>query len=137
MRLHKIDGVENTAVDHGKVTLVTDETFAAEVIEAELPVLVDFKADWCGPCKRMAPVFAQLAEEYDGKLKFAQVDVDESPGVANAAQVRSIPTFALLKGNVMVATGVGAMPPAQMRDWIEQALARIPAAQLQAITPAG
>ena len=110
----------------GPVPEVNDETFVAAVLEAGLPVLVDFKAQWCGPCKFMGPIFAQLAPEYASRLKFVKVDVDASPAVANALHIQSIPTFALFNGRKMVATGVGAMPAADLRRWIEAALARVP-----------
>ncbi len=106
---------------------VSDETFVAEVLDAELPVLVDFMAQWCGPCKMMGPIFAEAAVEYVGRVKFVKVDVDACPQVAGALQIRSIPTFALFAGNQAVAAGVGAMRAADLRRWIDEALTRVPA----------
>lgn len=106
------------------VVAVTDQTFVHEVIEAETPVLVDFWATWCGPCKFMAPIFASLATQYEGKVKFAKVDVDENPEVSMALQIQSIPTFAMFKGNTVVSAGVGARREEDMRKWIDQALAQ-------------
>ena len=104
----------------GQVVLVSDDNFVPEVLEAGTPVLVDFMAQWCGPCKVMGPVFAELAPEYKDRVKFAKVDVDESPGVAGALEIRSIPTFALFRGNTVYAMGVGAMRPQDLRTWIER-----------------
>jgi thioredoxin 1 len=106
---------------------VSDESFVAEVLDAGLPVLVDFMAQWCGPCKMMGPIFAEVAVEYAGRVKFVKVDVDASPQVAGALQISSIPTFALFAGNQAVAAGVGAMRAADLRRWIDEALTRIPA----------
>ena len=69
---------------NGKVNVINDDSFIAEVLEVDTPVLVDFMATWCGPCKMMGPIFEQIAPEYEGKVKFAKLDVDESPGVAGA-----------------------------------------------------
>jgi thioredoxin 1 len=112
----------NGKTQEGQVVALSDDTFINEVLEAETPVLVDFMAQWCGPCKYMGPVFAELAPEYTGKVKFAKLDVDESPGVAGALQVQSIPTFMLFSGNTLVAAGAGAMRPHDLRSWIDRGL---------------
>jgi thioredoxin 1 len=125
-----MDNIEksvNGKSDDGPVVVLSDDTFIEEVLGAETPVLVDFMATWCGPCKYMGPVFAGLAPEYEGKVKFAKLDVDESPGVASALQVNSIPTFMLFKQNTLVAAGVGAMQPPDLRTWIDSALERLAA----------
>src|SRR5829696_9242725 len=105
---------------NGSVVVVSDDTFVTEVLSADTPVLVDFMATWCGPCKIMGPVFASMAPEYSGRVKFAKVDVDENPDIAGLLGIESIPTFVLFSRNVPVAAGVGAMPPDDLREWIEE-----------------
>jgi thioredoxin len=107
------------------VVVLSDATFVPEVIEADIPVLVDFMAQWCGPCKRMGPVFADLAPEYSGTVKFAKLDVDANPEVAGALSIESIPTFMLIYRRTILAMGVGAMPPQALRDWLAEGLARM------------
>ncbi|MGC9441614.1 thioredoxin family protein [Streptomyces sp. WG5] len=89
---------------------VTDADFAAEVIEAELPVLVEFTADWCPPCRQMAPVLSALAEEEGDRLRVVQLDVDRNPETTNAYKVLSMPTFMVFRGGEPVKSMVGARP---------------------------
>ncbi|MFT4702759.1 MAG: thioredoxin 1 [Bradymonadia bacterium] len=103
------------------VTEITDDTLEAEVLGSELPVLIDFYADWCGPCKRLAPILDQLSEEYDGTVKFVKVDVDKNPGTSQAFQVKSMPTMILMKDGQPVDGMVGAQPKAA----IEEMLAKV------------
>lgn len=105
---------------------VSDATFGAEVLEAGMPVLVDFMAQWCGPCRFMGPIFTEVAPAYAGRVKFVKVDVDASPEVAAALGITSIPTFALFSGNTVVAAGMGAMRAEKLRRWIDLALDRVP-----------
>ena len=77
---------------------ISDDSFESEVIQSETPVLVDFWADWCAPCKMVAPIVEELATEYDGKVKFAKLDVDSNPMVATTYGIRSIPTLLIFKG---------------------------------------
>ena len=107
------------------VQILTDDTFIAEVLQADTPVLVDFWATWCGPCKMMAPIFARLAPEYAGRVKFGKLDVDENPGIAGALRIESIPTFMLFYRNVVLNTGIGAVPAVHLREWIGEGLARM------------
>jgi thioredoxin 1 len=107
---------------NGQVNVLTDETFVQEVIESGEPVLVDFYADWCGPCKMMSPIVAQLAPHYEGKLKFAKLNTDENPGVSSALQIQSIPTFMIFKGNTVYAMVPGAMRPHDFQSWIDEGL---------------
>ncbi len=101
---------------------VTDETFEAEVIQAETPVLVDFWADWCAPCKMIAPIVEDLAKEYDGRVKFAKLDVDANPKVASSYGIRSIPTLLVFSGGKPVGQVVGAVPKSVLKSRLEQAI---------------
>ena len=116
---------EKTTHANGQVNVLTDETFIQEVIEANEPVLVDFYADWCGPCKMMSPIVAELAPHYEGKVKFAKLDTDANPGVSSALQIQSIPTFMIFKGNTVYAMIPGAMRPHDFQTWIDEGLARM------------
>ncbi len=92
----------------------TDANFKEEVINSELPVLVDFYADWCGPCKMIAPIVAQLADELVGKVKIGKLDVDANGVTAQQYRVMSIPTLLIFKGGQVVDTIVGAVPKNQL-----------------------
>ena len=86
------------------------------------PVMLDFYADWCGPCKMMSPIVAELAPEYEGKLKFGKLDTDANPGVSSALQIQSIPTFMIFKGNTVYAMVPGAMRKHDFQAWIDEGL---------------
>ena len=101
---------------------VTDSDFEQEVLEAETPVLVDFWAEWCAPCKMVAPVLEDLAIEYDGKIKFTKVDVDSNPQTAMKYGIRSIPTLLVFKGGSPVDQVVGAVPKAEIKKRLDSAL---------------
>jgi thioredoxin 1 len=98
----------------GKITEVSDATFEAEVLKSNLPVLIDFWAPWCGPCKTIAPVVDELAAEYDGKLKVAKMNVDENPLTPSRYGVRGIPNLLILKGGTVREQIVGACGKARL-----------------------
>ncbi len=101
---------------------VTDESFATDVLSAEGPVLVDFWAEWCGPCKQIGPALEELGAEYKGKLTIAKVNIDDNPMTPNQFAVRGIPTLILFKDGKPVNTLVGARPKSALKQWIDAAL---------------
>lgn len=101
---------------------VTDDTFESEVISSDLPVLVDFWAEWCAPCKMIAPIVEDLAVEYDGKVKFAKMDVDSNTNVPSSFGIRSIPTLLIFKSGSPVGQIVGAVPKTVLKSRLEEAL---------------
>lgn len=101
---------------------VNDNLFQAEVIESELPVLVDFWAPWCVPCRMVAPFIDQVAKEYEGKLKVVKCNIDENPKTPSQYSVTSIPTLCLFKQGQNVQTNVGALPLAQIKAFIDKNL---------------
>ncbi len=104
-------------------TSITDETFGTEVLEAQTPVMVDFWADWCVPCKAIAPIVAELADEYDGRMKFAKLDVDRNPQAAMNYGVRSIPTLLIFSQGKPLDQIVGAVSKQALKTRIDEAIA--------------
>jgi len=105
-----------------KPLAVTDETFEHEVIKSDLPVLVDFWAEWCGPCRLVAPIVEELAGEYAGRLKVTKVDVDDNQRLAMRYSIMSIPTLGVFKGGEMIERIVGYMPKQELKRRLEGAL---------------
>ena len=101
---------------------ITDANFAEEVEKSDIPVLLDFWAVWCGPCKMIAPIVEELAGEYQGKAKIGKVDVDNNPGIAGKFGIRSIPTLLLFKGGQVVDQIVGAVPKGHIVDKLDSHL---------------
>ncbi len=101
---------------------VTDASFQADVLEADEPVVVDFWAEWCGPCRMIAPALEEIAAEMDGKIKVAKLNVDENAQTAMKYGVRSIPTLMLFKNGEPMSTQVGAAPKGKLVDWINGAV---------------
>ncbi|MCY3886556.1 MAG: thioredoxin [Chloroflexi bacterium] len=105
-----------------KPTEITDDTFQKEVLENEKPSLVDFWAPWCGPCRMVAPVVEELAEEYDGKVAFYKLNTDENPRIATQFGIRSIPTLLVFKGGEQVGQIVGFRPKGDLKKRLDDAL---------------
>ena len=101
---------------------VTDETFEPEVLKSETPVLVDYWAEWCGPCKSIAPILEDVAKEYEGRLKIAKINVDENQLTPARFGIRGIPTLMLFKNGEIAATKVGALPKSKLYEWVEESL---------------
>ncbi|MGB3787429.1 MAG: thioredoxin [Phormidesmis sp.] len=101
---------------------VTDSTFKQEVLESDTPVLVDFWAPWCGPCRMVAPVVDEISEQYDGQVKVVKVNTDENPSVASQYGIRSIPTLMIFKGGQRVDMVVGAVPKTTLANTLEKYL---------------
>jgi len=106
----------------GKATHVNEQDFESQVLKATTPVLVDFWAEWCGPCRMIAPIVEELAGEYEGKMKVVKVDVDSNQDIAFKYGVMSIPTLGIFKGGEMVERLVGYMPKQQLKRRIDTAL---------------
>ena len=101
---------------------VTDTTFKDEVIDSSVPVLVDFWAPWCGPCRMVAPVVEEISEQYQGQIKVVKVNTDENPNVASQYGIRSIPTLMIFKGGQRVDMVVGAVPKTTLANTLEKYL---------------
>lgn len=104
------------------VKAVTDASFDADVLKSELPVLVDFWAEWCGPCKMIGPIVEEIANDYQGRLAVAKVNVDENTAIPAKHGIRGIPTLILFKNGAVVAQKVGASAKSQLTAWIDSHL---------------
>jgi thioredoxin 1 len=101
---------------------VSDQSFSSDVLEASGPVVVDFWAEWCGPCKMIAPALEEIATEMHGKVTVAKINIDENPGIPAKYGVRSIPTLMIFKDGEVASMKVGALPKGRLSEWIESAL---------------
>ena len=106
----------------GNTKAVTDDSFQVDVLGAKGAVLVDFWAEWCGPCKAIAPALEEIATEFAGRLTVAKVNIDDNPGTPNNYSVRGIPTLILFKDGQVVSQKVGAAPKSVLRQWVASAL---------------
>lgn len=102
-----------------KIIYVSDDSFENDVLKSDTPVLVDFWAEWCGPCKMIAPILDDVAEEYEGKLTIAKVNVDQNNGTPAKFGVRGIPTLLFFKNGELAATKVGALSKTQLKEFID------------------
>ncbi|RME35374.1 MAG: thioredoxin TrxA [Gammaproteobacteria bacterium] len=101
------------------IVKVTDETFEEEVLNSDQPVLVDYWAEWCGPCKMIAPILDEIAQEYAGRLKVAKLNIDENPATPPKYGIRGIPTLMIFKGGNVAGTKVGALSKSQLSAFID------------------
>lgn len=103
-------------------TIITNENFDDEVLKSELPVLVDFSATWCGPCRRMEPIIEEIAGEYDGKVKVCTADVDQCTDVAKKFGIMAVPTFMMFKGGEVSGQTQGSMPKVKLAEFVESGM---------------
>ena len=101
---------------------VSDASFEVDVLQSKHPVLVDYWAEWCGPCKMIAPILDEVATGYEGKLQIAKMNVDENRDIPAKLGIRGIPTLMIFKDGQVAATKVGALPESKLKEWIQQSL---------------
>jgi thioredoxin 1 len=102
-----------------KIVYLSDESFEADVLQSEHPVLVDYWAEWCGPCKMIAPILEEIADEYDGRLTVAKLNIDDNANTPPKYGIRGIPTLMLFKGGAVEATKVGALSKSQLTAFLD------------------
>lgn len=105
-----------------QITHISDSTFEQEVVKSDIPVLVDYWAEWCGPCKMIAPILDEIASEYEGRLKIAKLNIDENPATPPKFGIRGIPTLMIFKGGDVQSTKVGALSKSQLTAFIDQSI---------------
>ena len=101
---------------------VTDQSFQSDVLDSKTPVVVDFWAEWCGPCRMIAPSLEELASEYDGKVMVAKMNIDENPQTPTRYGVRGIPTLMIFRNGQVTATKIGALPKTKIKEWIDASI---------------
>jgi thioredoxin 1 len=101
---------------------VSDASFEQDVLKADTPVIVDFWAEWCGPCKQIGPALEEIAKEMNGRVKIAKINIDENPSVPSRYGIRSIPTLMLFSGGKVKDTHIGASPKTRIQEWIDRSI---------------
>ena len=101
---------------------ITDQTFTQEVLESEVPVLVDFWAEWCGPCRMIAPILEDVSQEIKGRVKIVKINIDENPNIPAQFGVRSIPTLTIFKNAQPISTKSGVLPKGKIIEWVQNSL---------------
>jgi len=104
------------------ITHITDSSFDQEVLQSDVPVLVDYWAEWCGPCKMIAPILDEIAADYQGKLKITKLNIDDNPATPPKFGIRGIPTLMIFKGGDVQSTKVGALSKSQLTAFIDQSI---------------
>ncbi|MDW3096071.1 MAG: thioredoxin TrxA [Gammaproteobacteria bacterium] len=104
------------------ITHITDSSFEQEVLQSDVPVLVDYWAEWCGPCKMIAPILNEIAADYEGKLKITKLNIDDNPATPPKFGIRGIPTLMIFKGGDVQSTKVGALSKSQLTAFIDQSI---------------
>ena len=104
------------------ITHISDSTFDQEVLQSDVPVLVDYWAEWCGPCKMIAPILDEIAADYEGKLKITKLNIDDNPATPPKFGIRGIPTLMIFKGGDVQSTKVGALSKSQLTAFIDQSI---------------
>ncbi len=102
-----------------KIVYLSDDSFDSDVLQAEVPVLVDYWAEWCGPCKMIAPILDEIADEYDGRLTVAKLNIDDNANTPPKYGIRGIPTLMMFKGGEVASTQIGATSKGKLAEWIE------------------
>ena len=105
-----------------KIVYLSDESFESDVLQSDQPVLVDYWAEWCGPCKMIAPILEEIADEYDGRLTVAKLNIDDNANTPPKYGIRGIPTLMLFKDGELAATKVGALPKSKLYEWVDSVL---------------
>jgi thioredoxin 1 len=121
-RHHAFHALKESRAMSENTVAVTDDTFETDVLKAAGPVLVDFWAEWCGPCKMIAPALEEIGAEFAGRVTVAKVNIDENPTVPNTYGVRGIPTLIMFKDGKPAATQVGALPKSALKQWVAGAI---------------
>ena len=122
MSFHHSQYIRRTVIMSEHIVHVTDDTFTDKILKSDIPVLVDYWAEWCGPCKMITPILDEIAQEYVGKLKMAKLNIDENPNTPPKYGIRGIPTLMLFSEGEVVATKVGALSKSQLTVFIDKNL---------------